>query len=71
MTLDLLVITTALGILAMLAILVEPPAARLAAGYLERSSNEIVSVLRAHAAARDAARKAYRNVYRERREYGA
>jgi Na+-transporting methylmalonyl-CoA/oxaloacetate decarboxylase gamma subunit len=62
------VVLSVLAILAVLVILWEPSAARLLADGIERRAKTAVSILRSHAEAREAARVAYRRVYRFCRE---
>jgi hypothetical protein len=64
MELGLFLVIGSLAACAVLAILIEPSAARLAADSIERWAGTLVSILRAHAEAREAARLAYRRVYR-------
>ena len=49
-------------------ILADPAAARILAGRIERLANALVSLLRAHAAAREGAKAAYRRIWRAQRE---
>jgi hypothetical protein len=58
------IVLGSLGTLAVLAILIEPSAARLLADVIESRAKAAVSILRAHAEARQAARMTYRRVYR-------